>query len=111
MEEELVREVLASLLVLADNKYSRSVFIDSMHQAGTLVALLEHRVILQVEGEGIDKRSAVVAVSRVYAHSSLLIHYDNIIVLVHNVDWNILRRECNLLARKCQTHRDMVERF
>ena len=49
--------------------------------------------------------------SGVYAHSRLLIHHNNIFVLVHNVDWNILGRECNLVARKCQTHRDMVERL
>ena len=49
VKEELVREVLAGLLVLADNENARSVLVNSMHQAGTLVALLEHRVILQME--------------------------------------------------------------
>ena len=86
VEEELVREVLTRLLVLADNKDARGVLVDTMHQAGTLVALLEHRVVLEVEGEGIDQGAAIVAVTRVNAHTRLLVHHDDIVILVHNVD-------------------------
>ena len=78
--------MVTSLLALAHNKDSRGILINTVHQSGTLIALLEERIILQMEGERIDQRTFVVAVSRVDTHTCLLVHNNHIAILVYDIN-------------------------
>ena len=111
VEKELAREVVARLLILAYNKYSRGIFINSVYKSCALIALLEHRIILQVECERIDKRAVVVSMSWVYTHTCLLIYNNHIVILIDNINRNILRCKQAVVLRILHLQHNLIKRL
>ena len=79
-----------------------------MHQSHLRVIGVIAHVIPQMIGNRIDQRAVKIATPRVYHHTSTLVDHENLLVLIHNVQRNILGYNSPITLRSVQHKRHHI---
>ena len=93
MHEELLCQIQLGLIVLSHNEQTRSILIDSMHQdAHPFILSVWALRYAKMMGQGVYKRAAEMAVTRMHYHSGFLIQYKDIVIFIYYIQRNIFRK-------------------
>ena len=72
---------------------TNSVAAQAMHKAGAQRAADAGETVAAVGEQGVDERAVLVAGRGVHDHAARFVYYQQVVILVHDVDRDILRPE------------------
>ena len=109
--EELLGQSCVRTLVLGHHQQTRCILVDAVYQSRAHIALLEQRQILQVVGERIDQRAAIISAAGVDNHSRLLIYDYQVVILIHHIERDVLGDDLHLALGVGHNQRDAIHRL
>ena len=109
--EELQSQRCLGVRSLGNDEETAGVFVDAVHQSHAWVGNVIVWVVLEMPGEGIDQCAVVVAMARMHAHSCGLVHHQQVVVLIDDVQRDVLGDNLILVARTVHHHRDLIARM
>ena len=109
--EELFGQSCVRTLVLGYHQQTRCILVDAVYQSRAHIALLEQRQILQVVGERIDQRAAIISAAGVDNHSRLLIYDYQVVILIHHIERDVLGDDLHLALGVGHNERDVIHRL
>ena len=109
--EELLGQSCVRTLVLGYHQQTRGILVDAVYQSRAHIALLEQRQILQVVGERIDQRAAIISAAGVDNHSRLLIYDYQVVILIHHIERDVLGDDLHLALGVGHNQRDAIHRL
>ena len=77
-------------LCFSNNQQTRSVFVDAMHQTGSMILIFGWQ-LPKVINQCIHQSPTVIVMPRVNNHTSWLIYNQQIIVFIDDIQWDVLR--------------------
>ena len=96
---------------LRHHQKSAGILIDAVHQSYLRIIDVILRHILQVPGNGIQHRTVPIAKPWMHHHTRRFVDDHQVTILIHNVQWDILRRDFVLIMRAIQHHLNHIVRF
>ena len=77
-------------IVFGYDQQSRRVLVDAVDDAGAALAADAGKTLAAVIQQGVDERAVLVAGRGMHHHAARLVHDDEIVVLVHDVERDVL---------------------
>ena len=96
---ELRGEGAVGRVVLRGDQQAGAVLVDAVDDAGPLLPADAGERVAAVPEQGVDQSAVRMAGSRVHDHAARLVDHDEVRVLVHHVEREVLRDERDLLRR------------
>ena len=106
--EELQTEFCFGISGLGDDEQARCVLVDAVNESDFGVVDIEFGFVLEVPSQGIEQCAMPVAKTRMHHQAWLLVHHDEIIVLIDDVDRNIFSCDFVFIVRTVEHHLDDV---
>ena len=91
MVGELLGKTLVRCIGLRHHQQAARVLVDAVDDAGTLDPVDARQLAAAVVEQGIDQRAFQIAGSRVHDHSGGLVDHQEVVVLEHDVERDVLR--------------------
>ena len=86
----LLGQVSVGGVILRHNQQPAGILIDAMHNTGAYLSIDAGKAVPAVIQQGIHQRAGIITCRRVNHHSLGLIHYQQIIVLIYDLQRDIL---------------------
>ena len=109
--EKLFSQVCFGIRSFGYQQQTRSILIDTVHKSHPRVVRIEIRIIFQVEGDGIEQRTFVIAHSGMHHQPRLLVDDEQFVIFIYNPDGYILRSNFKRYAWVCQHDGDDIQRL
>ena len=99
------------LCSLCHYEQTACVLVNSVYKSYLGVVDVIFRMVFQVPRDGVEKRAVPVAEARMHHETCRLVYHHQVIVLIHDVEWNVLSRDVSIVVRTVEHHLNDVERL
>ena len=104
--EKLLAERGLGIWRFSHHQQPGGVFIDAVNEPHSWVGHIVIGIVLEVPCKGVDQRAIVIAVAWVHAHAGRLVHHQQGIVFLHDVDGDVLCYNLIFVAWAVHHHGD-----
>ncbi len=94
---------------LGHNEQSRSILVDSMHKSHSRVVDIIIGIVTEMKCKRVYEGSVIVAVTGMHHKPGRLVDHEQMLVLVHNVERNVLGYYLKLVTRTVHDHAHYIE--
>ena len=85
---KLLSQFCLRQFIFTHEQNTRSIFVDAVSQNGCDIRILGS-FVLQMKFQCVEQGSCKISIGRMHYHTGSFIYHNDVVILIHNIDWNI----------------------